>query len=117
AITVQMRDHRALLECVVIANENDFGCRCHLADFIGSFDTIHFRHDDVEHNYIRVNLSDSLKRYLPVLRLVHLPILLSQERTQGAQHPRVVAYNENRSGGWHALIKASNRTARPQLEN
>jgi hypothetical protein len=67
-----------------------------LTDLVGGLDTIHFRHNNVEHDDIRVNFTNSIKGYLAIFSLVDFPVrLLRKKRTQGVANELVIVYHKD----------------------
>jgi hypothetical protein len=71
-----------------------------LTDLVGRLDTIHFRHNNIEHYHIRVYLTNSIKSYLTIFSFVDFPLwLLRKKRTQSLANELLIVYNKD--SGWY----------------
>ena len=106
------------LRVVVAADEDNLRFRSELAYLVSCFDAIHFRHHDIEDNYVGFEFARTLDGRLAVFSFVDLPMgLPGQKRAQGTKHVRlVIDYKDfrgyrhgSRAGSWEGTTRCPSR--------
>ena len=73
-------DQCGLLRSVLTAHKDEYRFRCELAYLTSCFKAIHFRHHNSQHDHIRFEFLNSVKRHLAAFGFIDIPIgLVSQK--------------------------------------
>ena len=67
-----------------------------MVNFVGGLHAFHFRHDNVEHDDIRVNLTNSIQSYLTIFSFVDFPMrLFGKKQMQGMSDEWLIVYEKD----------------------
>src|SRR5438309_4989312 len=90
----RVREGQTVLGRIVEAKQYDLGGRCALTDLVGRFESIHFGHNQVQNNDIRVQYASLIDGLPPVFRFTtDYYRILSEKRPQGPAHCLVVVHH------------------------
>jgi len=82
-----------------------------VVNFVGGLHAVHFRHDNVEHDDIRVNLTNSIQSYLTIFSFVDFPVrLLRKKQMQGMSDESLIVYEKDCGGCWQARFPSKTRS-------
>ena len=92
---------RAYHHCGRVVNCQEHYLRCgrNSPDFLGGFDAVHFRHVDVQHDYIRLQLDNSFDGFFAVLGFApHLKPVPIEKFTNGRSGRHMVVHDKDFGG-------------------